>query len=361
LYLNSKKSFQFSAFIFYFLFPLPILISAYLIHSGFYTEFILLSLATSTSIIIEPKNFKKIMAYTFYILSLAIVIVYFEFSNKGSYYLSEKESSSLALLTFSLSSISLMLIFKVFVAKMEDYFDEYTSDLDKIQLQSRLADLGNLSSGIAHQINSPLAAISGYHKYYLNKDNKSVDLQTKSQIISQAQKEAERLRLTVRGIHLLSRDPSEDHFADFDLNDVFEPALSVTRQKLKIERISVIIHKNKKPIIAHGNRVQIAQTFLHLIHQAEYSLQKTKNPTLEITAKEAHGRGYLSILHNGEKIPEIDLPKIFLPLQELSSESIGLGLSLSKEIMLNHKGGITCSSVDNQTIFTLEFPLNDQG
>jgi signal transduction histidine kinase len=101
----------------------------------------------------------------------------------------------------------------------------------------------------------------------------------------------------------------------------------------------------------------IEQVIINLVMNSISALSATVSPTIKLVGK-VDGRGgtIIQVVDNGHGVPEELLEKIFIPFFTTRKEGSGIGLSLSRQIMRAHKGGLTVHSVpDKETLFTLRF------
>jgi signal transduction histidine kinase len=100
----------------------------------------------------------------------------------------------------------------------------------------------------------------------------------------------------------------------------------------------------------------IEQVIINLVMNSIRALSETDSPMIKLAGKvDGHGGTIIQVVDNGHGIPEELLEKIFIPFFTTRNEGSGIGLSLSRQIMRAHKGGITVQSVPGiETVFTLK-------
>jgi PAS domain S-box-containing protein len=238
----------------------------------------------------------------------------------------------------------------------------------QIQQSEKLAAVGQLAAGIAHEIGTPLNVISGSAEYLLmdvEEENSQADeLKT---IVS----EVSRISELVKQLMTFARqeEPSEE---DVDVRELLDSTLVLLRRQIEKQGIDVEIELEPDlPEIA-GDRNQIQQILLNLIMNAwqampergQLSLQGKFLPSRPLSGGVPNGRNIsglieLTVADTGMGIPEADLERIFDPFfttKEIG-QGTGLGLSLVQRMVENHHGRVTVSSREGEgAIFTVILP-----
>jgi signal transduction histidine kinase len=102
---------------------------------------------------------------------------------------------------------------------------------------------------------------------------------------------------------------------------------------------------------------QVEQVLINLINNAIDALGQTHGAVLKIVVGKVNDKTHIQVIDNGNGIDPEDLGKIFIPFFSTKNSGMGIGLSLSKQIMRMHGGSIRASSLPGkQTVFLLEFP-----
>lgn len=250
----------------------------------------------------------------------------------------------------------------------------HRSEEERIKLESQawkssqLAALGELSAGVAHEINNPITGVINYAQMILN--NSLADSSEKN-LSERIIKEGNRIASIVKNLLILSRQNSDKNTCN-DIHSLIEVPLSLMTQKLNREGINVevSIEKGINQIIC--NEQQIEQVILNLISNAQYALNKkytepTQQKKIEINAWscQLEEKPFISIKVKdfGIGVPAQDLPKVFdsFYTTKKSGEGTGLGLSIVNEIIKNHNGKINIKSKEGEyTQVLIQLPvLND--
>ena len=236
-------------------------------------------------------------------------------------------------------------------------FDDIT---EKISLQQqlltseKLASIGLLSAGVAHEINTPLTGISSYVQILQKKLSNS----RHSQILGKIEAQTERVARIIKNLLNFARIPSESSFHQVNLKDSLEEIISLIEYKLKTMSINLELNLSPvKPLWAEGERLQ--QVFINIILNAIDAMPK--GGTLKIELSKMNNEAIIKIKDTGTGIKDQHLPHIFDPFftTKGSGKGTGLGLSISYAIIQEHEGHIAAESVSGKgSTFTIYLPLD---
>jgi PAS domain S-box-containing protein len=231
---------------------------------------------------------------------------------------------------------------------------------EKISLQQRLltseklASIGLLSAGVAHEINTPLTGISSYAQILQKKLSKS----SHSQMLEKIEAQAERVAKIIKNLLNFARSPSESVFCKVNLKESFQEVISLLEYKLKTMNINLELNLNSiRPIWAEGERLQ--QVFLNIILNAIDAMPE--GGKLKIRLSQSDDQAVIKIEDTGTGIKDQHLPHIFDPFFTTKGigKGTGLGLSISYAIIKEHEGNLTVESqVGKGSLFTLYIPMD---
>ncbi len=257
-----------------------------------------------------------------------------------------------------------------------DYVNIYARDVTEIQRAqevarqrqnelihvSRLSTMGEMATGIAHELNQPLSAILNYangcsRRIRLNLGEKSELLDALGQISSQAARAGEIIK-RMRGMVTRQAPVREDT----DLNALINEVCTLVSQDRANLKIEVETRLNEEPLYVRVDPVQIEQVLLNLLRNAFDVLQDQDSSTRKLTISSGYvGKGliYLSVRDNGVGIKPADMKTLFDPFFTTKKTGMGMGLSISDTIISEHKGRIKVESFPGQgTTFTVELPAS---
>ncbi|HWP46029.1 MAG TPA: response regulator [Candidatus Limnocylindrales bacterium] len=255
--------------------------------------------------------------------------------------------------------------------KLEETLNQLRVTQNQLVQAEKMASLGQLLSGIAHEINNPLAGVMGYAQLLL----KDPGLEEKvRQSLEKINKEANRINKIIQNLLLFTRG-SKPIKRPLQINEVLESVLELRAASLAQNHIQVT--KNLAPGLPEiqGDFYQLQQAFLNIIDNAEEALlksQRQKNlyisselisklPPDEILLHLPLPFIRITLSDNGAGIPEAHLKKIFDPFftSKEVGKGVGLGLSVSYGIIQVHGGKVDLiSQVDQGTSFFVEIPLS---
>ncbi len=227
----------------------------------------------------------------------------------------------------------------------------------------KLASLGTLAAGVAHEINNPLAIILGHTDLLLEKVEKD------SQIYKSL-KTIERQGLSAKRIveSLLSFSSfSEKKVEWVDLNKNIETVLAVIGDTLLINKITLKRELDENLPKVKGSSEELQQVFFNIITNAAHAMKGGGSLTIVTKATGNREKVLIQISDTGHGIKREHMGKIFDPLftTKKPGEGTGLGLSVSYGIINKYKGTITCQSIakeeakegqESGTIFTILLP-----
>ncbi len=222
---------------------------------------------------------------------------------------------------------------------------------------SRLATLGEFSSGIAHEINNPLAIIYGKSELLLSKiEKKSAN---ESEIIIGLEKiklNADRITKIMRGLKTFARDGKNDPCVTISLKDLFSETFSMAKERLSLKNIKFEI-KDFDDVKIFCRPNQISQVLLNLLNNSIDAIESQALPWISI---EVHCNQEIQILFtdSGSGITEdiaLNMMNSFYTTKDFG-KGTGLGLSISEAIMKEHQGSLVYNRGSANTQFILQLP-----
>jgi two-component system NtrC family sensor kinase len=221
----------------------------------------------------------------------------------------------------------------------------------------RLASIGELVAGTAHELNNPLTSIIGFSQLLMEKDIPDDIRENLKLIYNEAHRTAAVVKnlLTFARKHTYVKEPTQ-------MNNIIEDVLKLLDYELKVNSIEV--NKRLAPDLPEimVDNFQMQQVFLNIIINAEYFMTEAHNRgTLAITTKKQNGNVVISIADDGPGILEENLRRIFDPFftTKPTGKGTGLGLSICHGVVTEHGGQIYAKSqLGKGAAFFIELPLN---
>jgi signal transduction histidine kinase len=229
--------------------------------------------------------------------------------------------------------------------RMEDHLSE----------RDRLSTLGLLASGVAHDLNNPLAVISAHAQLLLRRAEGEQAGQLRE--ILDAVERCRRIAGDLLGF--ARRHPPERE--ETDVREVLLSTLALRQKDLAAAKIEVALHAPLSLPAITADAHQLQQVFLNIIVNAEQALREG-GTTLRVTVESGGGALQVRFFNDGPPIPDDALPHLFDPFftTKPRDEGTGLGLAICRRIVQEHGGEITVSSDHKGTEFTVRLPVAEE-
>lgn len=252
--------------------------------------------------------------------------------------------------------------FSEMLARLKNSYHELKEMQSTLVQTERLASLGTLSAGVAHEINNPISGIKNCTNR-MAKDPSNIEQNTKYILL--IQEATSRIENVVQ--HLLNFSRKQDILLQkTKLNTVIENAIKLTDHKLSDRQITVKC-QCQKDYFVNASANHLEQIFVNLILNSYDAILDRKEKDLqlkgeiEITINPIADKVYIHFKDNGIGIPKSSQDKIFDPFFTLKKvgKGTGLGLSVSFNLIKEHHGTISFSStVGDGTEFIIELPCS---
>ncbi len=235
------------------------------------------------------------------------------------------------------------------------FFEELRSN-EAFMIQSeKLASLGQLASGMAHEIHNPLAIISGESQLYLERfkgQDEKVD-HVLTSIIEECQRAADITRRILR-----FAKPAPSDFSPVDLKATIEETLTLAAYQVRMEKVERSVAVSPDLPKVRGNQNQLQEVILNLVLNACQAMGEPGGK-LMLSATSLNGsQVVLRVEDTGPGIPAGKLSKVFDPFYTTKATGTGLGLFVTQRIIRLHGGTIDVdSTVGKGTSFTMCLPV----
>jgi signal transduction histidine kinase len=240
---------------------------------------------------------------------------------------------------------------------MEDQLAEHEAELERKNrelIQTRkLAAIGTLASGIAHELNNPLNNIY-LSAQILQKEAGSACSAGVKESVSDILGQTERVKRIVSDLLEFARG-REPHFAEMELAGLIRQAFRGIANSRDIGKIVFSLEASPDQLILCGDQVQLEQVFTNLFLNAIDAMQG--EGTIAVSAIRVDAAVSVRVSDSGKGIPRESLDKIFEPFFTTKDKGTGLGLAIVYNIVKKHYGEITVESrVGQGTTFTVTLP-----
>ncbi|MDP2916768.1 MAG: PAS domain S-box protein [Dehalococcoidia bacterium] len=225
----------------------------------------------------------------------------------------------------------------------------------QLVITDRLASIGELASGIAHELNNPLTSVIGFAQLLLERDVPE-DLKEDLKIVN---REALRTADVVRGLLTFARKHAPVK-APANVHNILKNVLQMRAYEQKVDNIEVITRFTDMPEVM-ADFFQLQQVFLNIIINAEYFMIEThRRGKLTVTTERVGDMARIAIADDGPGITPENLGHIFDPFFTTKpvGKGTGLGLSICHGIVANHGGKIYVESIPGEgATFYVEIPF----
>ena len=237
--------------------------------------------------------------------------------------------------------------------------DERRRMEDHLRERDRLSTLGLLASGVAHDLNNPLAVISAHAQILLRRagdDGAAAGLREILEAVERCRHIAGDL------LRFARRHPVER--GAVDVGEVLRSTLHLLRKDLRTSGVEVALSLPERLPAVEGDPHQLQQVFLNVLVNAEHALREGGSRIAVSVDQDEPGVSLaVRVANDGPPIPPDVLPHIFDPFftTKPRDEGTGLGLAICRRIVQEHGGDITAESGEAGTVFHIRLPVPADG
>lgn len=244
-------------------------------------------------------------------------------------------------------------------ARLYDFIEKTNNELKMVRERliesEKMVAIGEMTSGLAHEIRNPLVSIGGFVRRLNKKFQDDEQAQSYFRVIIN---EVERLEKILNEMTDFSQDPRGD-YREWDLNQIVEEALGLIQKELDEWRIVVQKKWGKIPKV-FGDRRQLRHVFHNLFLNSCQAMPQGGRLTIRTTLMKEPDRSWIAceIRDTGGGIPPELLHNIFNPFFTTKDHGSGLGLSIVHKIITRHQGEVDIDNRPNEGVsFLIKFPL----
>jgi two-component system, NtrC family, sensor kinase len=230
--------------------------------------------------------------------------------------------------------------------------------MEQLAASEKMASIGQMAAGVAHEINTPLGIILGYTQLMMDEYAEGSEQRRSLQVIERQTKASRKI---VADLLKFSRQSGSTQ-QEIDLNEILTDVLAVTGHILELSRIRIHLDLEKNLPRIIGDPEKLRQVFVNLINNAHHAMADRDDGELLIRTwqEDASGNVLAEVRDTGHGVPAKDQTKIFDPFFTTKpvGQGTGLGLSVSYGIVHEHGGTIEVESpVQNSQQSTLQGTL----
>ena len=243
------------------------------------------------------------------------------------------------------------------VVLVEDVTDQRALETQLIQ-NEKLAAVGQLVSGVAHELNNPLTSIAGLAELLVEQAKTTPEAREHLKVIRD---QAERAGRIVRNLLTFSRKGAPER-SRVDLNEVVARTTQLVAYELRIRAITLEEHLAPRPVEVDGDLYELQSVVLNLLTNAVQSVGSTRLPgsgLVRIDTAVSGSEARLSVTDNGQGVNDEHVPMLFTPFftTKEPGQGTGLGLSISYGIAEAHRGRLEYGHAPKGgAVFSLRLP-----
>jgi len=244
--------------------------------------------------------------------------------------------------------------------KLKHQFDELEDSHNRLLLSDKMASIGLLTAGIAHEINNPLFVITGYLDI-LNEalDQDDISPENLAEIADKLNTASKSIVKLVSGIKTFARI-DETAPTPIDLNSAIQGSLNLVSFLYKQENIELRNHLSEGSPMILGNIGKLQQVLMNLFSNAKDAMESSENKVITVETREEDGQAVVEVADTGCGIDDSQLDRVFSRAYTTKpvGKGSGMGLDLVRKIVREMGGSIGVESeLSIGTTFRIVFPL----
>jgi C4-dicarboxylate-specific signal transduction histidine kinase len=225
---------------------------------------------------------------------------------------------------------------------------------------SKMAALGEMASGLAHEINNPLTIIlnrAGQMKARIERNE--LDSKTALVELEKIENTVERIAKIIRGLRAFSRNADSDPMISSNVESVIKDTLELCQERMRKEGIDLRMTGIFQDWNIHARPSQISQVLLNLLNNSIDAIKTMTQPWIEISATRFKNDIQIRITDSGHGIPPHIANRMMEPFFTTKDvgRGTGLGLAISRGIIEDHRGRLFYDQDSSNTSFVIVLPL----
>lgn len=337
------------------------------IHTCFYT------ITAFSCLLFDPKEKLKLVISVMYPVTLFGILIYYDFDLFPN--LVGGNQGNLAglnyFINFLLISLSMFYLFRASEKVESEYKVLYEKHIEAQGLldegraraiySMRMAALGEMAGGIAHEINSPLNVITILSEQLQKRiPEKTVNETQVLESVAKINSTANRIGEIVTSLRSISRTGAGLPFKEAEIKDILHETLVLCRERFRSKDIHLQFEMPDNLPTVKCRSIEISQVLLNLLNNACDAVDGVANPTIEIAVWVDGNYLNVGVSDNGHGISSENREKIFSPFFTTKEvgKGTGLGLSLSRGLVEANKGRLYLNPSTEKTQFIIELNLS---
>jgi signal transduction histidine kinase len=296
----------------------------------------------------------------------------FEFIDKEKYF-SDKHFKA-PVYSDEISQISKILILMAYKTRRLNRLNKKEIEKTRIDLEKqkevnvhvgKLAAIGEMASGVAHEINNPLS-VAQSRTEILKRGRDVVPAEQRAgfdKSIEVLEKMIGRMTVITKSLLKTSRSDTLESLGHVDFQDILQDVLILVSDKAKVKNVKIISTNDRFPL--YCRHVEISQILTNLINNSIDALESNEEKWIKIVIEKEivaeQEFALIKVIDSGSGIPEHIQEKLMQPFFTTKpvGKGVGIGLSISKKIAAEHNGSLTLNTKSINTCFELRLPLGN--
>ncbi|BDG10127.1 sensor histidine kinase [Anaeromyxobacter paludicola] len=258
------------------------------------------------------------------------------------------------------------LVLALDVSERQRAREERERMLRELAASDRLATLGALAGGLAHELNNPLSYVLS-NLSYVERELAALatggppgfeQVRALAEAVADALEGARRVHRVVRELRQLSQ-PADERLAAVELHGVVEGALALAGNEIR-HRARLELDLDEAPVV-RGDPARLGQVALHLLLNAALAIRpgERERHLIQVAARAEGDQAVLEVTDTGPAVPERALPRVFEPFTVTRADGAGagLGLSICRTLVCGMGGELTADSGRGRNVFQARLPL----
>ncbi len=336
--------------------------------SPFWYTFLIMTISSSN--ILYEITGKTIYGFGFTVFgTISYILSSYFLLNNPNWYLISLHCVTIMMLGVLLFNL-FHLIHETFMSEVQksqqlsETMKELKNTQDSLVYTSRMSAIGEMAGGIAHEINNPLAIISG-SIFQIKKGLRDTHInpETLLNITNRISDTIERITQIIMSLKIVSRDSEVTKARDINLRDILIDATSICNERFKAHGIDFHFDPYNQiyNTMVYVDRVQLSQVFINLLSNSYDAVEGTRDAWIKIEVEDVKNFARVKVIDSGHGIAKEIVGRIFDPF--FTSKDVGhgtgLGLSISKGIMEKNGGSLQLDNESQNTCFIAELPKSN--
>ncbi|MGQ9427187.1 CheR family methyltransferase [Gilvimarinus sp. F26214L] len=234
---------------------------------------------------------------------------------------------------------------------------------EEIERSGRLAALGQMAAGIAHELKTPLSTIQSYVDLIreLQAQMNTPSAPPIADAMDKIEATTTKMSDIIVGLKSIARSDHHESFAPCDLNVLIEDTLKICMFRLRNKGIELRVDSPNAPIMVHAQPTQLSQVLINLINNSVDAIRERSEKWIRLELEDRRNEVVVRVVDSGEGIAGQLASQVMTPFFTTKHDGTGLGLSLSQSIVKAHGGRLEVDASCPNTCFQVTIPRSSEG